>query len=977
MEINLQDKFPHMRPVKRPPTLFTFNGCGVTVYGKRDFDAETGAYIKTQFIVLVFIPILALGAYRVADAQGGGWYFIGKEPLSALAKGWSCIVAFCVLTLIGSLMWESHAKSPEYRAGKIMAEVREAQEIQDYAKAAELASDLYTQHLPTSDETRAIIQESIQKLLASNNPKDGVKALQIIKSLPSPVGKKSELFPNLLSDIDAKLTAWGATRPAEAIQFLKAAQRLYPDNESLAAKRIPLVEQWHAANPQSVEAAVELATIREEQENYDAITPLLLPHQANLGATEGARLLGQSFSAAGRYEEAHALLLPYVKDRLEKLTSLEERLENYTDSRWDYYIGELERGKGPKKFYQDYDRAPEDEQNMMVSKYVWDRIEKEALYQKLSEEYQASMAIVPVALDLGIVHLNRAQGFADPQEREAELTRAENTFLAIRNVAGETDEYKLFLGQVKYWLGKKDEGKPLLEQVLAANPKNIYLAINVSGTLRELGDWDWAREIVETSYKQASNDEERYAAAHQRAYLQTDNDDRIVWLERADSRDPMIQIEINSTKGRQALIESDKDTAERYLKKAAGMLAEMPANASRHNNLALIYFDLFAATGDLQHHHEGVSLMKEAIKLEPGDSILLGNIIHTLLEAAQFQLAAEKYSLEEIQGVGSGEYLSFLYNNQQQKDALIAKWNALPEIQAALPYSEKLILLSPESVGSYTTCASLYYKCDDATRMEKLSQKLDENGVNEAALKRNWESYLERRVDESFVSQTRQNIDDLKARLAKITIESKPKLYAFLLVNLVSEELDMYQAGFDLPPETIMSQAEAAWKLDPTVASEGVYQTALAYSIHSDLVKHSPNYARLNEEYREALGPNAMLAWVLSNGSDDDRKFIELHSLWPQLVDRNRDSQVRFPKFPNGEEWLFIRKSDPLVAAAMPAQYEANQLVINLNKIYDRVSKFNESTILDTYWTLLMLGDNQQAEALLQERRREGVKLPL
>ena len=88
-EIDLSKKFPKMRPVKSVPELFRINGCGVAIYGRRDYDAETFTYVATQCICLLFIPVFPIRAYRVADAPEGGWYFIGKEPLSGVAKGWS------------------------------------------------------------------------------------------------------------------------------------------------------------------------------------------------------------------------------------------------------------------------------------------------------------------------------------------------------------------------------------------------------------------------------------------------------------------------------------------------------------------------------------------------------------------------------------------------------------------------------------------------------------------------------------------------------------------------------------------------------------------------------------------------------------------------------------------------------------------------------------------------------------------------
>ena len=66
---DLEAKFPDMSPISSPPTLFTMNGCGLTIYGNRDRDAATQTYVKTRSICLIFIPIIPIDAYRVADAD--------------------------------------------------------------------------------------------------------------------------------------------------------------------------------------------------------------------------------------------------------------------------------------------------------------------------------------------------------------------------------------------------------------------------------------------------------------------------------------------------------------------------------------------------------------------------------------------------------------------------------------------------------------------------------------------------------------------------------------------------------------------------------------------------------------------------------------------------------------------------------------------------------------------------------------------
>ena len=103
----LHQKFPRMRPIKSVPWLATVNGIGLTMAGRRDLDPETGTYVKTHCFSFLFIPLLALGAYRVANAERG-WYFLGKESLSGLARGWNWLVLALLMGLIGEAGWQSY-----------------------------------------------------------------------------------------------------------------------------------------------------------------------------------------------------------------------------------------------------------------------------------------------------------------------------------------------------------------------------------------------------------------------------------------------------------------------------------------------------------------------------------------------------------------------------------------------------------------------------------------------------------------------------------------------------------------------------------------------------------------------------------------------------------------------------------------------------------------------------------------------------
>lgn len=75
----LADPRLFVEPAK-PPSLGRLNGLGTGMYGRASPDREDGTYVKTRCVSAFWIPILPLDRWLVQDADGGGWYFLGKVP---------------------------------------------------------------------------------------------------------------------------------------------------------------------------------------------------------------------------------------------------------------------------------------------------------------------------------------------------------------------------------------------------------------------------------------------------------------------------------------------------------------------------------------------------------------------------------------------------------------------------------------------------------------------------------------------------------------------------------------------------------------------------------------------------------------------------------------------------------------------------------------------------------------------------------
>ena len=105
-----------VKPIKSTPTMYTFNGIGSKLYGKRDFDTHTQSYVATLYFTFVFLPIFPLASYRVRDAGGSRYQFLGKVPLKWTAFIGPVIVALIIAFFIMQGNTDTTTSSPEQSA---------------------------------------------------------------------------------------------------------------------------------------------------------------------------------------------------------------------------------------------------------------------------------------------------------------------------------------------------------------------------------------------------------------------------------------------------------------------------------------------------------------------------------------------------------------------------------------------------------------------------------------------------------------------------------------------------------------------------------------------------------------------------------------------------------------------------------------------------------------------------------------------
>ncbi len=81
--------FPFPNGKGKSIQLTRVNGCGMNFTGKfrKSHSGGVHTYVTYYTLFILFIPIIPFGAYRVADADGGGYHILGSEAGTFAERG--------------------------------------------------------------------------------------------------------------------------------------------------------------------------------------------------------------------------------------------------------------------------------------------------------------------------------------------------------------------------------------------------------------------------------------------------------------------------------------------------------------------------------------------------------------------------------------------------------------------------------------------------------------------------------------------------------------------------------------------------------------------------------------------------------------------------------------------------------------------------------------------------------------------------
>ncbi|HAA54240.1 MAG TPA: hypothetical protein DCE42_05765 [Myxococcales bacterium] len=873
---DLQQIFPEMKPLKDTPTLSYFGGFGFAMYGERDEHRDTKTYVKTHFLCLFFIPIFALGAYRVLQTGYEMWRVVGRVPLSSTAKKWNIVSLLAILSLSGLGGWKLYTTSPLIIAARDMYKAKTLKQQGRWGNAAKL----YTKVASGTTLYESSAREALRKLIndAANAPFSSLPTL--FKSTLS----FQRRFRDIESTVNLRRIAWtqlkqrGSTYPKHALTLIDVTASLLTPAKERHALRKNLLVIGVKKYPKDVTLASALALIYEKKQMWSACYTLLSPLKAQLGTTEGARILGQWYTKKGDFETAHNLLLPYVEKKLKVLHKAEKAFSDaFVEVRQKTFEA-LKRGDGPTILRtRAFSRWSKADKRRFVINHINTKLKTSTLISKRREALARASRISPVALSLGIVILQRAKRAPSKALKQKRLKLAERLFLSIQGVAGQSIQYHIALGQVYYWLDKSKKARQTFQRVLTKtkrSPKALYLLAKI---LRNVGELAWAKKLLVELYKRSPNKKYKISAVNLLVHLgNTTTEERLKWLRKVDPKDASaIRVQLNNVLAEKAMEEGRYTQAVSHLRDVLAFYRTQPKTSVIYNNGAITYLSLFGANGILEHFTKAYQWMQKAQELSTkNDTTTLSNLASIAFNHAVLQRLNKHMDVSLLNGVVQREDFSFLYKDEKSRRAYIDKLASHPDTKRAISLYKKMFILSPKGAHAYFSLAGIYAHLNQHKKFKQLCEKINTSALDLSPYKQKQSTRKEsekRQQNIRYLKDTKRAFN--RARKKKATLPSI--ITGTRYVQLLLRSRNVIHAKHR---KRALSLAKRFYTTNPSAATRRAYIKAQLASGLYAVAKHQPALARFLKRARSHISLTQQFAWWTSRNRPQSKNCWHTHT---------------------------------------------------------------------------------------------------
>ena len=957
--------FENMKQVNRPPVMQTINGVGATVYGRRDFDQETQTYVKTHVLCLVFFPILAIGAYRVRDCETGGWYFIGKVPLSGLAKGYNYLILALILAFTANVYWETHKNSPQYIAEQKLSEAQETLAAGKKLEAAGKFTKMVSSNSYHKDKALKALEPLLVEIM--NEAKTGGEVVAAAKVINQANRANKNLYKDLYPKLKEKALKLSVDEKfKDSLQVLKMYLVSKADDKKMQGMKIFLLKKILEKDKLDHKTAIELAEELDKQGNLDEAVKVLEGREKFIVNTKAAAILGKYYYKNGKLDEALELLQPYIESEIKEMTRLETQYNKLYDSLFQSTANSIVRNMNIRN--RDLTKAEIDK----VRKTTEQKLLKNPSLERVRQDLIKKTEIVPIALDLGATRLSRAQSMPPGPLRNKELEKVEKQFLSIRNFAGNSNDYQYFLGQVYYWLGKDKEAAAVFGELEKNNAQNGNVLLAMSRVLREVGEIKEARRISEKVFETSKDNQVKSDAAMFRALVYTDLDDEIEWLKKSPIKDDSVNVHLNDALGRKAQDDDNDAEAEKYFRLVINSYSKMAKSASVYNNMGLVYQRLYEISGKLDDYRKGAEMLNEAVRLEPDNSILLGNTSSSLRTLALID-ALEGTSDPKLFQYGITEIDTFIYDNRFEKAAFDGKYKST-NYKKSIEYLDKAVLLSPKNVSLLLSSISIHADDKNTDKLVEINNRLKSIKIDKADLVKNYVEALDKEVINDNIASS---VDSLKKRVEWLKREDvKKNTFALLVAQTkkISVQLYLYYYyGQKVDLAALEKQVSNMLKVKSCFALQDTFHDVLLYEVIEEFAAKDSTYRDLMNKCRYSIKPwNALLYYIYKNPSK--KSLLANSANLKKLLEQKKKLIFDYSE-ENSQDWFFFSLFDSSYAEKVKSSLMGKSYKELYQDLNYKVTSYVPSVVMSKYWTELMKGDSTSAEAVLENGLKSGVPM--
>jgi tetratricopeptide (TPR) repeat protein len=966
----LEQKFPEMRPTNKAPGMMTFNGIGTSLYGSRDFDEETRSHVKTLCLTVVFLPVFMLGSYRVVNAENGGWYFLGKVPLSKLAKLWNLLFPLAIAAIIGIGVAVAHFNSEEYKLGK---ELEKFDEMASAGQSGEAARGykklMVAKPQKIANQARQNISKLIDAPTGGNDQAIEVfkVAMELHREKNSPIGdpfSKGAALAKSMAETDAK---------SAAILFELIAP--YSTDKAILETRRDLLERVLKQDPKDIDSASRLAKVYRTLGQLPKCEALLTPFEAELGTRDGSAILGSILADKGQLDRAQKLLQPFVESRLPTLQNAFQTFDSLVKSEENRLLNLLRTGSAPGFDYQKHERLPKDQQGQMVDDFIDKELAANATLKESREAMLSGSEAIGAAMDLGMVRLQKGQSAKDPQIRKLELEAAEQTFLSVKSYAGRSGRIQISLGQVYHWMGRPADAKKQFDELLTQTNRDPDALLGVAQVQREVGNVTEARKLAEEAYEKATRPELKFEAAIVRGVMYVDIDDRILWLSRCNPDQPDTKASLLTAKGSKAQFGGDDAAAAELYRQSIEIQEKFPESSATLNNTALVMFALFQINRDKALFQKAIDKMDRAVALTPTNTILLNNASETILENAFRDIIGDAIDFSVLRTRANWQALTFLYADEAGKQQLAARVQAHPGVVKAKSFLDKLLLLSPNRPEVYDELGTYSAFVRDADAMKTLRDKAEKIDFDSSESKKKLLERLSGTSDEKYAAELKTALAVEEKTLAKAR-QKGGATFAMSVSTYVGARIGQaLLAKTDIPADELLKLSEEAHAATPSSGTRSVLQMVLQLRLHAALAKASPEYKQFVEMTRRTIPTYAPLYGL--SASPAFAALAVNNPDFPRLKELSLQDLKNWPKSPGLASWVTLKAAGHPEAATCARAIQSFQLRRDQDAIELRCTPWDLTKRIEEFWYLQLDGKPQEGITRLGNLKNDGVTIPV